>query len=176
MGDKYLEISIRAGSTSVVEIIISGLHGNRVTLSHSALTALFEKRAVIKEFVKTTLPSRAGLIIQDLDIRIIKSHDENTVRLAFRDRFICLKPSSVFFLLDLEHCVQNIYYYLHQSTHAVSEKYKEFVSLLRRSNNVFNKSDAIKLLHEKFNRTSILDCELLTYALDCIVDEALRDQ
>ena len=175
-GDKYLDIAISMGPSSSVVVLIGDITGHQIFLTHATWTALFQKRATIKEFVQSTTPSPAILIILDLNMEIVKLHDEILVKLTLRDNTIHMKPSTVCFMLELEHCVQNIYYYLYQSTHTVNEKYKEFVSFLGRTPYVFNKNGAAKLLREKYDKTSLLDCELLTYALDNIVNDALGDR
>jgi len=71
-----------------------------------------------------------------------------------------VKPLTVLFLLEFEHCVENVYFKLWQDLHIVNEKYKQLVTLLQR-NKINNKYDAIKMLHEICEKNSLIDCELL---------------
>jgi hypothetical protein len=171
---KYLDIGISVGPTSFVEILIGDNRGNQIILPYATWTALFQKRMDIERLVQSTPPSSA-LPIQDLIVQLIKLSNEKIVKLTLRDTCMYLKPKTVLFLLELEHCVEHIYYSLYQYTHTVSEKYKHFVSLLRH-NYVNNKCDAVKLLREKYDKTSLLDCEMLVYALDNIVHDTLHDK
>ncbi|XP_025995093.1 uncharacterized protein LOC120359889 [Solenopsis invicta] len=171
---KYLNIGISVGSTSFVEILIGDNRGNQIILAHATWTALFQKRMDIERLVQSTSPSSA-LPIQDLIVQLIKLRNENVVKLTLRDTCMYLKPKTVLFLFELEQCVEHIYYSLYQYTYTVSEKYKHFVSLLRQ-NYVNNKCDAAKLLREKYDKTSLLECEMLAYALDNIVHDALHDK
>jgi hypothetical protein len=164
------------GSTSVVEIIIGNNRGYKIILPHATWTALFQKRTAIEEYVQSTSPSSSVLIIQDLHIQLIKLYNDNIVKLTLRDTSVYMKPLTICFMFKLEHCVEHIYYSSCQYIHTVSEKYKEFVSLLRQTSYIYNKCDAEKLLREKYDETSLLECELLIYALDNIVHDALHDQ
>jgi len=42
-----------------------------------------------------------------------------------------MKPVTTLFLFTLEHCVEHVYFELCQSTHMVTEKFKQFVTYLR---------------------------------------------
>jgi len=54
----------------------------------------------------------------------------------------------------------------------VNEKLKQFVIVLQR-NNIINVYDAIKAIRESdaFNNASIVDCELLTYAVNDVLHD-----
>ena len=78
------------------------------------------------------------------------------------------------FMLDLEHCVEHVYYWLCQNMYTVSEKFKQFASYLRQ-NCINNINDAAKSLHEYYDKTSPIDCELISYAMDNIVQAALHE-
>ncbi|XP_039303319.1 uncharacterized protein LOC120357265 [Solenopsis invicta] len=171
---KYLDIGISVGPTSFVEILIGDNRGNQIILAHATWTALFQKRVDIERLAQSTSPS-STLSIQDLIVQLIKLRNENIVKLTLRDTCMYLKPKTVLFLFELEQCVEHIYYSLYQYTYTVSEKYKHFVTLLRQ-NYVNNKCDAAKLLREKYDKTSLLECEMLAYALDNIVRDALHDK
>jgi len=57
----------------------------------------------------------------------------------------------------------------------VSEKFKQFVTYLRR-NCVTNKCDAANILRKIYDAKSNIECELIAYALDNIVDDALHEK
>ena len=100
--------------------------------------------------------------------------NENVVKFALRDTCMYMKPSTVLFMLDLEHCVEHVYYWLCQNMYSVSEKFKQFVSNLRQ-NCINNKNDAAESLREYCDKTSLVDCELIIYAMDNIVHAALHE-
>jgi len=55
----------------------------------------------------------------------------------------------------------------------VSEKFKYFVSFLKQ-NSITNKHDAANTLHKIYDKTSIIECELVIYDLNYIVHVALN--
>jgi hypothetical protein len=175
-GNKYLELAISAGPISCVEIIIGDIHGRQIILSHSTWLALLQKRTDIDGLMQPTSPSPAILVSQDLNVEPVKLYNNNIVKLTVRDTSIYMKLSTVCFMLGLEHCVEHIYYSLHQYVYIVSEKYKLFVSLVRQTSYIYNQCDAEKLLREKYDKTSLIDCEMFTYALNKIVHDALHDK
>jgi len=95
--------------------------------------------------------------------------DTHIVKLKSRDVCLYVKPSTVLFLfIELGHCIEHVYFRLCQSTHMVSEKYKHFVTYLRR-NCVTNKCNAANILRKIYDTESNIECELIAYALDNIV-------
>ncbi|XP_071634454.1 uncharacterized protein [Temnothorax longispinosus] len=71
-----------------------------------------------------------------------------------------MKPSTVLFLFELEHCVENVYFQLCQNVvHGVSEKFKQFVTILRQ-NCITDKCNAVTILREIYDKNSIIDYEL----------------
>jgi len=54
------------------------------------------------------------------------------------------------------------------------EKFKHFTTFLRQ-NCITNKRDAANILHKIYDKNSIINCELLIYALDNVVHDALYD-
>lgn len=57
----------------------------------------------------------------------------------------------------------------------MNEKYKHFVSFLRR-NYITKKCDAVKILREAYDKTLLADCKLLACAIDNIVYDALHGE
>jgi len=58
-----------------------------------------------------------------------------------------MKPSTVRFRLDLEHCVENALRSIKQNVFKVDAKFKEFVTTIRQ-NCLNNKCDLLKKLRE----------------------------
>ncbi|KAL6254022.1 hypothetical protein P5V15_015878 [Pogonomyrmex californicus] len=149
---KYLDIGINVGPASYVELRIGDNRGNQILLPY--------------QLVQSIAPS--SLSIHDLIIELVQMRNTNIVKFTLRDTCLYMKPSTVFFLFEPEHCVEHVYY---------CEKFKQFINFLRR-NCITDKHIAIKTLRESdiFDKTSIIDCELLAYAIDNIVHYALHDQ
>ena len=59
-----------------------------------------------------------------------------------------------------------MYLWLCENTYLVSEKFKQFVTVLQR-NSITNVRDAVKAIRNSsvFNSESLIDCELLTCAI-----------
>jgi len=115
------------------------------------------------------------LAIQDLVIEVIKMRDTHIVKLKSRDVCLYVKPSTVFFLFELEHCINHVYFRLCQSTHIVNKKFKHFVIYLRR-NCITDKCDAANILRKIYDTESNIKCELIAYALDNIVYDAFHEK
>ncbi|KYN14559.1 hypothetical protein ALC57_13221 [Trachymyrmex cornetzi] len=73
-------------------------------------------------------------------------------------------------------CVKgNIYYLrLSQNVYNTSEKFNYFISCLRQEC-VINKRDAVNMLHNVCDKSSLIECELVAYALDQIVCDTLHE-
>jgi len=87
-----------------------------------------------------------------------------------RDACLYMKSPTVLFLF--EHCINHVYFELCQKIHFISEKFKQFVTYLRQ--NCTNKCDAAIILH-KIYKNSLIHCELIAYALNKIVHNALHE-
>ncbi|XP_071579203.1 uncharacterized protein, partial [Temnothorax nylanderi] len=170
---KYLDIGISVGPVSSVELLLGDNRGNQMVLAHTTWTALIERRADIERLLQSTAPS--SMLIRDLRIELVKIRDANVVKLTLHNNSMYMKSSTVFFLFELEHCVENVYFQLCQNVHGVSEKFKQFVIILRR-NCITDKCDAARTLRDVFDKNSIVDCELLAYALDNIVYDATHEK
>jgi len=91
------------------------------------------------------------------------------------DTCMYMKPATILFLFTLEHCIEHVYFGLCQSTHMVSEKFKLFVTYLRR-NCTTNKCDAANILCKIYDTKSNIECELIAYASDNIMYNALYEK
>jgi len=69
-----------------------------------------------------------------------------------------MKPTTVFFLFELEQYVEHVFYELNQYTHDVSKKFEYFVSFLRKLY-YYNKSDAANILYKIYDKNSIIERE-----------------
>jgi len=97
------------------------------------------------------------------------------VKLKSHDVCLYMKSSTVLFMFELEHCINHVYFELCQKTHFTSEKFKQFVTYLRQ-NCITNKCDAAINLRNFYDKSSLIDCELIAYALNVIVHNALNDK
>ena len=99
---KYLGIGIVMGPVFFVEIIIGNNQGNNIILSRAIWQAFMEIRANIERFVQSIVLS--SLSIQALVIKIVKC-----VMWMSNQHCLYIKPSTVLFMFELKHYVENIY-------------------------------------------------------------------
>ena len=168
---KYLDIGINAGPMSSVDIHIGDNRGNRIILPHATWVTFIERRADIQRLVQSPGPS--SLAFHDLELAKIR--DADIVKLTSCATSLYMKPSTVLFLFELEHCVENVYFQLCQNVHGVSEKFKQFATILRQ-NCITDKCDAVRILREFYDKNSLIDCELLAYAVDNIIHDVLHEK
>jgi len=69
----------------------------------------------------------------------------------------------------------HVYFGLCQSTHMVSEKFKQFVIYLRQKC-ITDKYDAVNILRKIYDTESNIECELIAYALNNIVHDAFHEK
>jgi len=125
----------------------------------------------IKQLVQST-PEAILREIHNLIIEIVKIRNKNVVKLISEDTSIYMNPLTVRFMLDLEHCVANAFRSIRQNVFKVDAKFNEFVTIIRQ-NCLNNKCDALKKLREVYDKTSLIECELVMYVSDEIVDTVL---
>ncbi|XP_071580047.1 uncharacterized protein [Temnothorax nylanderi] len=166
---KYLDIGISVGSTSFVELILGDNQGNQIVLPHATWTTIIERRMDIEQLMQSTVGS--SLSIRDLIIELVKMRDANIVKLTLRDTCLYMIPATILFLFEIEQCVEHVYFNLCQNIQHVSNKYNHFVTVLRQ-NCITDKCQARKVLSEVSDGSSLIDCELVAFALDNIVYEA----
>ena len=159
---------------SHVEIAISDNRGNRIILPHATWNASIERRADIERLMQSTVPSPLSSI-QDLNVVLVKVYDTKNIKLLLHDTCFYMKLTTVFFLFELEQCVeQQICVLQTKSMYSVNEKFKYFVSFLRQ-NCITNKRDAANTLHKIYDKNSIMECELVVYrSLNYIVHAVLK--
>jgi len=177
---KHLKIGISASyvttsenySTSEILLVrITDNRDNRIYMSLTTWKAIMEHCADIEQLVQSTSEAISPEI-HDLIIEIVKIRNKNVVKFTSHDTSIYVQPSTIRFMLDLEYCVKNALRSIWQNAFIVDAKYKEFVTIIYQ-NCINNKCDALKKLCEVYDKTSLIDCELVMYALNEIVDNAI---
>jgi len=73
--------------------------------------------------------------IHNLITEIAKIRNENVVKFTSHDTSIYVKPSTVRFMLDLEHRVKNALRSIWQNLFKVEAKFKEFMTIIRQNCN-----------------------------------------
>ncbi|KAM0734811.1 hypothetical protein ACS0PU_011630 [Formica fusca] len=167
---KYLDIGINVGAVSCVELVLGDNRGNQIILPFETWKALIQKCGDIERLLQSTeIPLR----IRDLTFEVVKISDSNIIKIGLSNNSLYMKPPTLFYLFDFEKCIDHMYYWLCENTHIVNEKFKQFVTVLQQ-NNIANVCDAAKTIHESdmFNSESLIDCELLTCAVNDILHEA----
>jgi len=103
---KHLEIDISASYVTIIVVRITDIRGNHIFMSHTTWAAIMEYRSDIKQLVQSTLEA-IPREIHELIIEIVKIRNENFVKFTSHDTSIYMKPSTVRFMQDLEHCDKN---------------------------------------------------------------------
>jgi len=67
-------------------------------------------------------------------VELVKIRNENIEKFTLNNKCMYVRSSTVLFLFEIEHYVENIYFKLWHDKHVVNEKYKQFVTLLQRNN------------------------------------------
>ena len=112
--------------------------------------------------------------IRDLVMEHIKLKDLSIVKLTLYDSCLYLKSSTILFLFELEHCVNYEYLKLCENTENVNASFDQFVRCLQSNMPSAMRDDAVKILRDIYDKTSIIDCELVAYAVDELLYETLR--
>lgn len=169
---KYLDIGINAGPASSVDFILGDNRGNQLVLPHATWTALIERRADIERLLQQATAT-STLSIRDLTIQLVILRYAIIVKITLDDTCMYMKPSTILFLLELEQCVEHAYFRLCQMMQRVNDKFKYFATVLRQ-NCITDKCDARRILREVSDEKSLVDCELLAYALENIMYNAVN--
>jgi len=154
---KHLEVGISASYVTTIVVRITDNRGNRIYMSLATWETIMEHRADIEQLVQST-PEAISREIHNFIIEIVKIRNENLVKFTSHDTSIYMKPSTVRFMLDLEHCVKNAS--LDKNLFKLEAKFKGFVTIIRQ-NCINNKCDAFKKLCKIYDKTSFIDCKLL---------------
>ncbi|XP_036138808.1 uncharacterized protein LOC118644393 [Monomorium pharaonis] len=170
---KYLDIGVSVGREPFVEMILGDNKSNQIQLSRDTWVIMIEKRMDTERLLQST--TATSLWINDLFIELVKLRNEIVIKFTLNNKALYMKSLTVQFLLNLEDVINNVYFKLSRDMFVVKEKYNRFVNCLQR-NNINNKCDAVKLLDEICVKTSLIDCELMVYASDNIVYDALNNK
>ncbi|XP_039312760.1 uncharacterized protein LOC120359423 [Solenopsis invicta] len=169
---KWLDIGINAGSISYVELVLGDNRGNQIALPYKTWRSLIEKRMDIEGLMQS---KTAPLLIHELIVQQIKLHEEHIIKLTLHNTYICMKPATVSFMFELEHCIEHVYFTLCQNMNNVTDKYKHFITYLRQ-NCITNKNDAVNILRKIYDKSSHIECELIAYASNNIAYDSLNDK
>jgi len=82
-----------------------------------------EYRSDIEQLVQST-PEAIPREIHDLIIKIVNIRNENVVKLTSHNTSIYMKPSTLRFMLDLEHCVENALRSIRQNVFKLMQNFK----------------------------------------------------
>ena len=167
-----MEIGISVGAVSYVELVLGDNRGNQIVLSFDTWKSLMQKRMEIERLLQSP---QTPLWIRDLTIEVVKMSDSEIIKIASHDgNSLYMKPSTILYLFDFEKCINHMYFWLCENTHIVNEKFKKFATILQR-NNISNLCDVAKAICESdvFDSESLVDCELLTCAVNDIFSRCL---
>ncbi|KAL6417006.1 hypothetical protein ACFW04_014716 [Cataglyphis niger] len=145
---KYLDIGISMGPESFVELHLGDIRGNHIILPHET--------------------------IEYLVMEHVKIYDTSVVKLTVDDSCLYMKPATILFLFELEHCVNHEYLKLYENTEDVNASFDQFVRCLQSNMPSAMREDAVKILRDVCDKTSIIDCELVAYAVDELLCETLK--
>ncbi|KAL6420970.1 hypothetical protein ACFW04_013632 [Cataglyphis niger] len=139
-------------------------------LYHKEWATFIVKRVDIEQFL---LSPQRPLRIRDLVMEHIKLKDSSAVKLTLYDSCLYMKPSTILFLFEFEHCVNHEYLKLCENTD-VSENFDQFVRCLQSIMPSAMRDNLAKILNDVYDKISVINCELLAYAVDELLHEALR--
>jgi len=95
-----------------VQLVLGDNRGNQIALPYRTWRSLVEKRMDIEGLMQSkTTPS--SLSIYELIVQLIKLREENIIKLTLHNTYICMKPATVSFMFELEHCIEHVYYIWH---------------------------------------------------------------
>jgi len=150
-------------------MVIGDNRGNQILLPIETWRSLMQKRADIERLAETPL------WIRDLTLEVIEMAASKIIKITSSNRSLYMKPSTVLHLFDFDKCVDHMYFWLCENTQNVTEKFNQFVNVLQRAN-IYDASNAIKAIREShmFDCESLIDCELLTCAINDILHDAFK--
>ena len=131
MGSKYLEIGIRVRPTVDVEMVLGDNRGMFLTLPLYAWYALCSNRTIIEE--RSRLPGSLSMQMNQLTMDFCEIYNSSIIKMPLHNKPLYLKPDTVTFLLNLEPCIDYVYWRLHQNVRDVQMKFETFVNVLQQS-------------------------------------------
>ncbi|KAL6421141.1 hypothetical protein ACFW04_013959 [Cataglyphis niger] len=151
---KYLDIGIR----------------NHIILPHETWEIFIKRRVILSD----SCIEPSSLRIEYLVMEHVKIHDTSVVKLTVDDSCLYMKPAIILFLFKLKHCVNHKYLKLYENTEDVNARFDQFVRCLQSNMPSAMREDAVKILRDVCDKTSIIDCELVAYAADELLCETLK--
>ncbi|KAL6421200.1 hypothetical protein ACFW04_013753 [Cataglyphis niger] len=102
------------------------------------------ERVNIERFLQLNTPS--SLRIEYIVMEHVKIHDTSVVKLTVDDSCLYMKPATILFLFELEHCVNHEYLKLYDNTEDVNANFDQFVWCLQSNMPSAMREDAVKIL------------------------------
>ncbi|KAL6420896.1 hypothetical protein ACFW04_012123 [Cataglyphis niger] len=139
------------GPESFMKLYLGDIRRNHILLPHETWEIFIKRRVDIERFQSNTPSSVAKLTVDD--------------------SCLYMKPATILFLF--EHCVNHEYLKLYENTE-VNASFDQFVRCLQINIPSAIREDAVKILRNVCDKTSIIDCELVAYAVDELLCETLK--
>ncbi|XP_011883611.1 PREDICTED: uncharacterized protein LOC105570776 [Vollenhovia emeryi] len=184
---KYRDIGIRVvPRASYVEIILGDNQGRQMELDQSIWKEYRNIQSKIDQLLKATDASSSSAIqLNHLAIELVRTRHGNIVKVTSNNTSMYMKPSTISFLFELEHCVDCIYFQLYADLETVHESFEELVvhvqdMWMSGEKKSDTPNDAVRILHDKYYKNStencefisIIKCKLMAYAVKEILAEA----
>jgi hypothetical protein len=152
-----------------VELALCDNRGNRIILSIETWKLLMQKRADIERLQSAETP----LWIRDMILEVVQMSNSKIIKMTLFNNSLYMQPSTFLHLFDFENCIRHMYSWLSENTYSVNEKFEKFVAVLQR-NDIIDVCNAAKVIRESdaFDGESLIDCELLTCAINDILHDA----
>lgn len=165
-----MEIGISVGAASYVELALSDNRGNQIILPIETWKSLMQKRADIERLQSAETP----LWIREMTLQVVQMSNSKIIKITLSNNSLYMKPSTLLRLFDFENCIRHMYFWLSENTYSVNEKFTKFATILQ-CNNITDVCNATKVIRESdaFDGESLIDCELLTCAINDILHDAL---
>ncbi|KAL6418856.1 hypothetical protein ACFW04_014208 [Cataglyphis niger] len=149
-----------ARSESFVELHLGDIRRNHIILPHKTWEMFIKRRVDIERFLQSKTPSSLKIEYLVMEHMILACDD--------------MKPATILFLFELEHCVNHEYLKLYENTEDVNASFDQFVPCLQSNMPSVMRENAVKILRDVCDKTFIIDCELVAYAVDELLCETLK--
>ncbi|XP_011880611.1 PREDICTED: uncharacterized protein LOC105569069 [Vollenhovia emeryi] len=183
---KYIDIGIRVvPRASYVEIILGDNQGHQIELDQSIWKEYRQNQSKIDQLLKATDASSSAIQFNHLAIELVRMRHGNIVKVTSNNTSMYMKPSTISFLFELEHCVDSIHFELYADLETVHESFEELVvhvqdMWMSGEKKCDTPNYAVRILHDKYYKNStengefisIIMRELMAYAVKEILAEA----
>ena len=152
-----------------MELALGDNRGNQIILPIETWKSLMQKRADIERLQSVETP----LWFRDITLEVVKMYNSKIIKITLSNDSLYMTPPTLLHLFDFENCIRHMYCWLSENTYIVNDKFKKFAAILQRDN-IRNASNAAKVIRESdsFDGESLIDCELLTCAINDILYDA----